>query len=317
MRSFLQYVKINVVLSKNLLAEMTENAPYQELRSLSISAEVLNRYEKTVFCYYYKFRKYKLERLSCMQDDLLFGRNPVLEALESGRPINRLLLQEGLHHGQIGRIRTLAKEKGIRYQISDKRRLDQLTENQNHQGVVAFCAAHAYCDLKDILHLAEQKNEPPFVVLCDGITDPHNLGSIIRSANAAGVHGIVIPKNRTAMLNATVSKVSAGAVEHMLVAKVANLGQAIEKLKKSGLWIAGTDLSASQTHWTSDLTGPLGLVIGSEGEGISRIVRNACDFLIKIPMADGAESLNASVAAGILLFESVRQRKQKKEKLYD
>ena len=152
------------------------------------------------------------------------------------------------------------------------------------------------------------------MVLCDGITDPHNLGSIIRSANAAGVHGIVIPKNRSAMLNATVSKVSAGAVEHMLVAKVANLGQAIEKLKKSGLWIAGTDLSASQTHWTSDLTGPLGLVIGSEGEGISRIVRNACDFLIKIPMADGAESLNASVAAGILLFEAVRQRKQKKEK---
>ncbi len=243
-----------------------------------------------------------------MQDDILYGRNPVLEALEANHPIDKIFLQEGLRHTQIGKIRNLAKERGIRYQMTDKRKLDQLTEGENHQGVVIFCAAHRYCALEDILKAAETKGEAPFVVLCDGITDPHNLGSIIRTANAAGAHGVIIPKNRSAALNATVSKVSAGAVEHMLVSKVSNLGQAIEKLKKAGLWIAGTDLSAPQTHWESDLKGPIGIVIGSEGEGISRIVRNACDFLVKIPMIGEIESLNASVAAGVLLYEAVRQR---------
>lgn len=243
-----------------------------------------------------------------MQDDILYGRNPVLEALEANRPIDKIFLQEGLRHTQIGKIRNLAKERGIRYQMTDKRKLDQLTDGENHQGVVIFCAAHRYCALEDILKAAEAKGEAPFVVLCDGITDPHNLGSIIRTANAAGAHGVIIPKNRSAALNATVSKVSAGAVEHMLVSKVSNLGQAIEKLKKAGLWIAGTDLSAPQTHWESNLKGPIGIVIGSEGEGISRIVRNACDFLVKIPMIGEIESLNASVAAGVLLYEAVRQR---------
>lgn len=246
-----------------------------------------------------------------MQDDILYGRNPVLEALEANRPMDKIFLQEGLRHTQIGKIRNLAKGHGIRYQMADKRKLDQLTEGENHQGVVAFCAAHRYCDIQDILDAANAKGEPPFVVLCDGITDPHNLGSIIRTANAAGAHGIIIPKNRSAALSATVSKVSAGAVEYMPVAKVSNLGQAIEKLKNSGLWIAGTDLSAAQTHWESNLTGPLGIVIGSEGEGISRMIRSACDFLVKIPMIGEIESLNASVAAGVLLYEAVRQRAHK------
>lgn len=243
-----------------------------------------------------------------MQDDILYGRNPVLEALETGRPIDKILLQEGLRHTQIGKIRNMAKERGIRYQLTDKHKLDQLTEGENHQGVVAFCAAHQYCTLEDILNSAKEKGEPPFVVLCDGITDPHNLGSIIRTAAAAGVHGIIIPKNRSAALSATVSKVSAGAVEHMPVAKVSNLTQAIDKLKKDGLWIAGTDLSATQPHFECDLTGALGIVIGSEGEGISQTIRKACDFLVKIPMIGETESLNASVAAGVLLYESVRQR---------
>lgn len=246
-----------------------------------------------------------------MRDDIIYGRNPVIEALEAGKTtMDKILIQEGLRHSQIGYIRNLAKERGVLYRFVDKRKLDQICEGENHQGVAALAAAHTYTELEDILKAAKAKNQPPFLVIAEGVTDPHNLGSIIRTANAAGAHGVIIPKNRSAALNATVSKVSAGAVEYTPVARVTNIPQTLEKLKKEGLWIVGTDLTGTQSHFSCDLTGPLGIVIGSEGEGMSRLVREACDFLVKIPMIGEIESLNASVAAGILLYEAVRQRIQ-------
>ena len=249
-----------------------------------------------------------------MKDDIIYGRNPVIEALEAGKTtIDKLLMQDGLRHSQLGHIHHLAKEKGLRCQTVDKRKLDQLCGNQNHQGVIALTAVHAYAEISDMLALAKRRNEPPFLVITEGITDPHNLGSIIRTANAAGAHGVIIPKNRSAGLNATVAKVSAGAVEYTMVARVTNIAQTVRKLKEDGLWIVGTDLSGTQPHDACDLTGPLGIVIGSEGEGMSRLVRQSCDFLVKIPMVGEIESLNASVAAGILLYEAVRQRRQEEK----
>ena len=244
-----------------------------------------------------------------MEDNLIYGRNPLIEALEAGNTtIDKILIQDGLRHSQIGYIRNLAKEKGVQYRFVDKRKLDTMAEGQNHQGVIAFIAAHKYAELSDIFAIAEKRNESPFVVIADGITDPHNLGSIIRTANAAGAHGVIIPKNRSAALNATVSKVSAGAVEYTPVVRVTNLPQTMKQLQDKGLWIVGTDLSATQIHSQCDLTGALAIVIGSEGEGMSRLVRENCDFLVKIPMIGRIESLNASVAAGVLLYEAVRQR---------
>lgn len=246
-----------------------------------------------------------------MKDDMIYGRNPVIEALEAGKTtMDKILIQEGLRHSQIGYIRNLAKERGLLYRMVDKRKLDLLCEGENHQGVIALAAAHTYAELEDILAIAKKKNEPAFLVIAEGITDPHNLGSIIRTANAVGAHGVVIPKNRSVPLNATVSKVSAGAVEYTPVARVTNIPQTLERLKKEGLWIVGTDLAGTQTHYECDLTGALGIVIGSEGDGMSRLVRESCDFLVKIPMIGEIESLNASVAAGVLLYEAVRQRIQ-------
>ncbi len=244
-----------------------------------------------------------------MKEDMLYGRNPVIEALEAGTTvIDKILIQDGLRHTLIGKIRNLAKEKGVLYRFVDKRKLDTLCEGENHQGVVAMIAAHTYATVEEILSLAKEKGEPPFVVVAEGISDPHNLGSIIRTANAAGAHGVIIPKNRSVALNATVAKVSAGAVEYTKVARVTNIGQTLDKLKKEGIWIVGTDLTGTQVHSDCDLTGNLAIVIGSEGEGMSRLTREACDFLVKIPMIGEIESLNASVAAGILLYEAVRQR---------
>lgn len=244
-----------------------------------------------------------------MNEDILYGRNPVIEALETDRTMDKILIQDGLRHTQIGVIRNLAKEKGIVYQFVDKRKLDKMCDGENHQGVVALVAAHKYAEVSDILQKARDLNEPPFIVITDGITDPHNLGSIIRTANAAGAHGVIIPKNRSVSLGSVVAKTSAGAVEHTPVARVTNIAQTIDLLKKEGLWIAGTALEAEQYCYDSDLKGPLGIVIGSEGEGMSRIVREHCDFLVKIPMLGQTESLNASVAAGVLLYEAVRQRR--------
>ncbi len=242
-------------------------------------------------------------------DDNIYGRNPVLEALESGRAIDKIFIQDGINAPVIGRIRNLAKSRGVTYSFTDKRRLDRMTGGENHQGVVAVGAAHAYSSVDDILDRAKENGEDPFIVICEGLTDPHNLGAVIRTADAAGCHGVIIPKNRSVQLSSTVAKVAAGAVEHIPVAKVANIAQTIEKLKKEGLWIVGTDLSATMTHYECDMTGAIGIVIGSEGDGISRIVRESCDFLVKIPIRGGAESLNASVAAGVVLYEAVRQRR--------
>lgn len=245
--------------------------------------------------------------------DKIYGRNPVIEALTSNRTVDRIYIQEHLNHSLIGQIRNLAKERGVQYVFVDRRKLDKLSGGGNHQGVVASVAAHAYVSVEEILGKAESKGEPPFVVICEGITDPHNLGSIIRTANAAGAHGVIIPKNRSVALTSTVAKVSAGALEHTYVAKVSNIASTLEKLKKAGLWIVGTDLTALQSHYDCDLKGSLGIVIGSEGSGMSPIVRRSCDFLVKIPMLGEAESLNASVATGVLLYEAVRQRGETKQ----
>ncbi len=241
-------------------------------------------------------------------EDRIYGRNPVIEALLSGREIDKICLQDGLTHSQISKIAALCKERRIPFQFVNRKKLDELSGNGNHQGVVAYAAAHRYASVEDILDLAREKGDAPFILIADGLSDPHNLGSIIRTANAAGMHGIIIPKNRSTGLSATVAKVAAGALEHTMVAKVSNIAQTIEKLKKEGVWVAGTDLSATDYHYNSDLKGPLAIVIGSEGEGISRLVREKCDFLVKIPMIGEIESLNASVAAGVLIYEAVRQR---------
>ena len=237
---------------------------------------------------------------------LIYGRNPVLEALSADAGIDKIMLQDGITSAN--KITALAREKGVQFQFVHKKKLDEVTENAAHQGIVAFVAARKYVEVDEILAIARERGEPPFVVIAENLTDPHNLGSVIRSANAAGAHGVIIPKNRSATLNATVAKTSAGAVMHTAVAKVANIAQTIERLKKDGVWIVGTDLSASQTPYDVDMKGAIAVVIGSEDKGISRLVRESCDFLTKIPMMGEVGSLNAGAACAVLLFEAVRQR---------
>ena len=244
-------------------------------------------------------------------EDRIYGSNPVFEALNSGREIDKIFILEGARHSRLAEITSLAKKRGIHYTLVNRKKLDELSGGGNHQGVLAFAAMHSYVEVEDILSAAKAKGEPPFILIAEGLKDPHNLGSIIRCANAAGAHGVIIPKNRSVGLNSTVAKVSAGAVEYTPVARVTNIGNVIDKLKDAGLWIAGTALEGSVLHTKADLTGALAIVIGSEGEGLSRLTREKCDFLVKIPMLGQAESLNASVAAGILLYESVRQRMEK------
>ena len=240
--------------------------------------------------------------------DKIYGINPVIEALEAGAEIDKILLKDGIRNSKIKNITSMARERNIPFQFVDERRLFALSGGGNHQGVLAFAAVYKYFEVEDILNLAEEREEPPFIVICDSLTDPHNLGSIIRTANACGAHGVIIPKNRSAGLNSTVYKVSAGACEHTMVARVTNLSRTAEDLKKKGVWVTGAALEAERYHYESDLKGPLAVIIGSEGEGISRNLREKCDFLVKIPMLGEIESLNASVAAGILLYEAVRQR---------
>ena len=244
-------------------------------------------------------------------DDRIFGTNPVFEALSSGREIDKIFILEGARHSRLGEITALAKKRGIHYTLVNRKKLDELSSGGNHQGVLAFSAVHSYAEVEDILEAARKKGEKPFILIAEGLKDPHNLGSIIRCANAAGAHGVIIPKNRSVGLNSTVAKVSAGAVEYTPVARVTNIAATIDKLKEEGLWIAGTALEESTIYTKADLTGALAIVIGSEGEGLSRLTREKCDFLVKIPMLGETESLNASVAAGILLYESVRQRSEK------
>ena len=237
------------------------------------------------------------------------GRNAVIEAFRAGKPIDRLFLQDGVQDGPIQTIKREARKQDTMIRFVAKERLDQLSETGKHQGVIAYTAAYEYVDVADILAAARSKNEPPFIILLDNIEDPHNLGAIIRTANVAGAHGVIIPKNRAAGLTATVARTSAGALNYTPVAKVTNLGKTIEELKKEGLWFVCADMNGT-TMYQLDLTGPIGLVVGSEGEGVGRLVREKCDFIASIPMKGDIDSLNASVAAGVLAYEIVRQRMQ-------
>ncbi len=240
-------------------------------------------------------------------EDKIIGRNPVLEAIKSGRSIDKILIKKGKYEGSIVPIIKKAKANGIIIQEVDKAKLDQIAEGENHQGIIAYVSAYEYSSVKDILSYAKEKNEPPFVIICDKITDPHNLGAIIRTANCAGAHGIIIPKRDSAGLNSIVVKTSAGAAEYTRVAKVTNIANTIDDLKKSGMWIAAADMDG-EPMYNIDLKGSLGIVIGSEGGGISRLVKEKCDFIASIPMKGEINSLNASVAAGVLMYEAVRQR---------
>lgn len=241
-------------------------------------------------------------------DDIIEGRNAVFELLNSEKDINKIFIQKGEKHGSINKIISLAKEKKIIIAEVEKTKLDNMSETKNHQGIIAVVPPFNYCEVEDILDLAKEKGEDAFIVLLDGIEDPHNLGSIIRTAETAGVHGIIIPKRRAATVNATVHKTSAGAVEYMKIARVNNLTETIKYLKEQGLWIIGTDMDSKTTYYNQDLKGPICIIIGSEGFGMSRLVKENTDIFIKIPMKGKVTSLNASVSAGIVIYEALKQR---------
>ncbi len=237
------------------------------------------------------------------------GRNAVMEAFRSGKTIDRLFILDGCKDGPVQSIVREAKKRDTIIQFVGKERLDQLSGTGHHQGVVAYAAAYEYAEVEDILNAAREKGEPPFVFLLDGIEDPHNLGAIIRTANLAGAHGVIIPKRRAVGLTATVAKTSAGALNYTPVAKVTNIGTTIEELKKQGMWFVCADMGG-ELMYRLDLKGPIGLVIGNEGDGVSRLVKEKCDMVASIPMKGDIDSLNASVAAGVLAYEIVRQRLQ-------
>ena len=239
------------------------------------------------------------------------GRNAVLEAFRSGKCVDKLFILDGCQDGPVRTIAREARKTDTIINYVSKERLDQLSETRVHQGVIAQVAAYEYATVEDILAKAEEKGEPPFIFLLDNVEDPHNLGAIIRTANLAGAHGVIIPKRRAVGLTSTVAKTSAGAINYTPVAKVTNLVRTIEELKEKGLWFVCADMGGD-TMYQLNLTGPIGLVIGNEGEGVSRLVREACDFTASIPMKGDIDSLNASVAAGVLAYEIVRQRFQQK-----
>lgn len=244
------------------------------------------------------------------REDLIEGRNAVLEALRAGRSIDKLYLAKGETDKTLAHIAARARAAGVVVVEADRRKLDALSASPTkaHQGVVAVAAVKDYCSLADILRVAEERGEPPFVLVCDEISDPHNLGAILRSAECVGAHGVVIPKRRSAGVTGIVDKTSAGAAEHVPVARVPNLPAALRELQERGLWIYGTAADGPADLWHADFTGPLALVIGSEGEGMGRLVREHCDFLVRIPLRGKLDSLNASAAAGILMYEVLRQR---------
>ena len=237
----------------------------------------------------------------------IVGRNAVLEAYRSGKTIDRLFILDGCQDGPIKSITREAKKQDTIIQFVSKERLSQLAQNRNHQGVVAFAAAYEYVEVSTILEKAKEKGEDPFLILLDGIEDPHNLGAIIRTANLAGAHGVIIPKRRAVGLTATVAKTSAGAIYHTPVAEVTNMAGTIQELKEKGIWFVCADMGGT-TMYDLNLTGPIGLVIGNEGDGVSRLVKENCDMIASIPMNGNIDSLNASVAAGVLAYEIVRQR---------
>lgn len=235
------------------------------------------------------------------------GRNAVLEAFRSGKCVDKLFILDGCQDGPVRTIAREARKKDTIINYVSKERLDQLSETHAHQGVIAQVAAYEYSTVEDILAKAEEKGEPPFLILLDNVEDPHNLGAIIRTANLAGAHGVIIPKRRAVGLTSTVAKTSAGAINYTPVAKVINLVRTMEELKQKGIWFVCADMGG-ESMYRMNLTGPIGLVIGNEGEGVSRLVREACDFTASIPMKGDIDSLNASVAAGVLAYEIVRQR---------
>lgn len=241
-------------------------------------------------------------------EDFIAGKHSVLEALRSGRTINKIWIAENAQKQLTQPIIGEAKQHGIVVQFVDKRKLDQMTEGVQHQGVVAQVAAYDYVDVEDILARARDKQEEPFILILDEIEDPHNLGSILRTADCTGVHGVIIPKRRSVGLTATVSKTSAGAVEYVPVARVTNIAQTIESLKEQGVWVGGADVAAKETVYRSNLNLPVALVIGNENKGMGRLIKEKCDFLLKLPMFGQINSLNASVAASVLMYEVVRQR---------
>ncbi|QTU82926.1 23S rRNA (guanosine(2251)-2'-O)-methyltransferase RlmB [Carnobacteriaceae bacterium zg-C25] len=242
-----------------------------------------------------------------VDNDFVMGRVPVIELLKGNRDVNKLFIQSELSGEKINEILTLAKKKGIQVQSVPKTKLDTLSNHAVHQGVIATVAAHAYAQLEDIFEKAQQKGEEPFILILDGIEDPHNLGSIMRTADAVGAHGIIIPKRRAVSLTSVVAKTSTGAIEHVSVVRVTNLTQTIEELKKRGVWVFATDMQGTTyTQW--NVKGALALVIGNEGKGVSRLVKESCDELLTIPMVGHVQSLNASVAAGILMYEVFRGR---------
>ena len=241
-------------------------------------------------------------------EDLVFGRNSVMELLDSERTINKLFIQKGETHGSIGKIIKLARQKGVVISEVQKSKLDEMTNNQNHQGVVATTTPYKYFEIDDILKVASDRGENPFIIIADGIEDPHNLGAMIRTAECMGVHGIIIPKRRAVGVTNTVAKVAAGALEHMKIARVNNINDTIEELKEKGVWIVGTDASGADYLTDIDMKGSIAIVIGSEGEGMANLTRKRCDFLAKIPMKGKITSLNASVTCGMVIYEVARQR---------
>ena len=244
-------------------------------------------------------------------EDQVEGRNSVTELLKSGKDINKLYVQKGEKHGSINEIIKLAKQNKVVITELDRAKLDQMSESHNHQGVIAIVPPYEYCDVDEILEYAKSKNESPFILILDGIEDPHNLGSIIRTAECSGVHGIIIPHRRSVQVNATVNKTSAGAAQYVKVARVNNLTETIKYLKENDVWIYGTDIEGKCYYNEQKYNGGVAIVIGSEGFGMSRLVKENCDFLVKIPMVGKINSLNASVSAGILMYEVFNQRNNK------
>lgn len=244
-------------------------------------------------------------------EDQVEGRNSVTELLKSGKDINKLYVQKGEKYGSINEIIKLAKQNKVVITELDRAKLDQMSESHNHQGVIAIVPPYEYCDVDEILEYAKSKNESPFILILDGIEDPHNLGSIIRTAECSGVHGIIIPKRRSVQVNATVNKTSAGAAQYVKVARVNNLTETIKYLKENDVWIYGTDIEGKCYYNEQKYNGGVAIVIGSEGFGMSRLVKENCDFLVKIPMVGKINSLNASVSAGILMYEVFNQRNNK------
>jgi 23S rRNA (guanosine2251-2'-O)-methyltransferase len=243
-------------------------------------------------------------------EDIIYGKNPIIEALEAGHEINKMLLLEGSRDRNLQKIIETARSKKILLQFVDRKMMDKIAEGENHQGVIAYISPYEYYEVDALLQIARDKGEPPFLIICDEITDPHNLGSIIRTANAVGAHGVIIPKRRSAAIYHTVVNTSCGAVEYVPVARVTNITQTIKTLQKEGVWIVGTDMGAPVYH-EANLTGSIAIVVGNEGDGISRLVKESCDFMISLPMMGAVSSLNASVACGVVMYEVVRQRNLK------